>query len=540
MKCSRCGEECKDNQVFCIKCGTLIQVVPDFNLIENELANNIGELMKEDKKNKKEDDMNYLDDEDYTLEKTNSELELVDIGNYDNNMSIDSFDVDSSDFSNDNKVKSKVNLSQKKDVELQKEKKMFKIKVAVFSFVGVIIILIAAILFSQLNKKESAKDSFKEICNKGYDSYVAKEYDKALEEFLSAKNIADNKEEKIKVNKYILSCYEEMENVDAETIDILKQLIELDSKAEYYEKIVKIYEKNDMYTEITNLIDSINDESIKAMLLEYTVSSPKASYESGKYDEAINVKLTSGLKTKIYYTIDGTNPTAETGIEYTAEIKLSANGETIVKAIAVNESGLVSKVSEYKYEIELSIIDGPEVSPSDSKEYSSATDIVVTVPDGMKCYYTYGEKAKVPSKNDTEYTGPVKMMRGKYYFSAILVSADGTESRATQKYYSLNRVYDYDGALSILQGYLVNSMGANKLSDTEFVKGTTTITLGYDSINFVDNTEFWVIKAVESNSDGNVTNTVYYGIDTVSGLTGGKPATLVQDPENADKYIITE
>lgn len=544
MKCSRCGEECKDNQVFCLKCGTLIQVVPDFNLIEAELANNVGELMKEDKKVKdEEEDMTYLDDEHYTtdsLTKTNTDIELVDIMNYDDNMDINSFDVDSSDFSNERKTKQKANISQKKDVELQKEKKMFKIKAVIFSFVGVIVIMIAVILFSQLDKKDNSKDSFKDICNKGYDYYVAKDYEKALDEFLGAKNIADSKEENIKVNKYILSCYEEMENVDAETIDILKQLIELDhSKAEYYEKIVKIYEKNDMNEEITKLIDSIEDDSIKAMLAEYTVSAPKASYEAGKYDEAISIKLTSGVKTKIYYTLDGTDPTVES-TEYTDEIKLSSNGETTVKSIAVNESGLVSKISEYKYEIELSVLDGPEVSPTDNKEYSAPTEITVNVPEGMKCYYTYGESAKVPSTSDKEYTEPVKMKRGKNYFVAILVSEDGVESKPTQKFYSLNRVYDYEGALNVLQGYFVNNGIANKVSDTEFIKGTTTITLSYDSIGFVENAEFWVIKAVETDSSGNIINTIYYGIDTVSGLTDGKPAILVQDPENADKYIITE
>ena len=64
MKCSRCGEECKENQAFCLKCGTPIQVVPDFNLIESELASNVGELMDKDEKYHT-GEMDYLDDEHY-------------------------------------------------------------------------------------------------------------------------------------------------------------------------------------------------------------------------------------------------------------------------------------------------------------------------------------------------------------------------------------------------------------------------------------------------------------------------------------------
>ena len=47
MKCSKCGEECNENQAFCLKCGTPIQIVPDLNIIEEELANNVGELLEE-------------------------------------------------------------------------------------------------------------------------------------------------------------------------------------------------------------------------------------------------------------------------------------------------------------------------------------------------------------------------------------------------------------------------------------------------------------------------------------------------------------
>ena len=46
MKCSKCGEECNENQAFCLKCGTPIQIVPDLNIIEEELANNVGELLE--------------------------------------------------------------------------------------------------------------------------------------------------------------------------------------------------------------------------------------------------------------------------------------------------------------------------------------------------------------------------------------------------------------------------------------------------------------------------------------------------------------
>ena len=52
MKCSRCGEECKVGQTFCLKCGTPIQIEPDINEFESEIADNVGKLLKDDKSDK--------------------------------------------------------------------------------------------------------------------------------------------------------------------------------------------------------------------------------------------------------------------------------------------------------------------------------------------------------------------------------------------------------------------------------------------------------------------------------------------------------
>ena len=48
MKCSKCGEICSEKQAVCMKCGNPIQVIPDLNLIEEELANSVLELMDSD------------------------------------------------------------------------------------------------------------------------------------------------------------------------------------------------------------------------------------------------------------------------------------------------------------------------------------------------------------------------------------------------------------------------------------------------------------------------------------------------------------
>lgn len=588
MKCSRCGEECKDNQAFCLKCGTPIQVVPDFNLIEAELANNVGKLMNEfdenDKKKNRQnnlneyrnstkknvskeygnqeyhkaedkymnrisdvqtrrmnetdssDDMDYLEDDYYvdTMPEHDieAEISLVDIQNLKDKAKVNDYQVDGIDFNQDNNYESDID----EEDENQSEKKAFKVKAIIFGVIATIIILIAILLLSVLNK-DTGESSFTSVYNKGYDYYTAKDYKSALSEFLEAEKIADNKNEKIKVNKSLLATYENVDGTEDERIQVLKKLINLSPKEyEYYEKLVEIYDSKDMSGEISDLIDSIDDVSIKSKLAEYNVEIPKFSEKEGDYDTYISIKISSD-DNKIYYTLDGTEPSVSS-TQYTDEIKLDKAGSITVKAIAVNEKGLVSKVASATYNINPNMVEAPEVTPGGGK-YTENTEITVNVPDGMKCYYTYGEKAVIPTTSDNEYTEPVKMLRGKNIFSAILVSDSGVESEVTQNVYQLelNSAITYDDALIILKNYIENNNIAAKVNDNEFVtKEGLKLVFSYNCIADIENVEYYVIDATEKDSSDKTVKVVYYGVDTVTSTL----VVLEKDTENAGKYKLTE
>ena len=590
MKCSRCGEECKDNQAFCLKCGTPIHVVPDFNLIEAELANNVGELMNEiDEDKKKENkqgdlnryrnstrndktnvygatnqsnnskqyrksindvntrkingsdgfddnDMDYLDD-DYYVDTmpdhdVEAEISLVDIQNLKDTAKLNDYQVDGMDFNQDNNY----GPDDTEEDENQSEKKAFKVKAIIFGVIATIVVVIAILLLSVLNK-DTGKDSFTNVYNTGYDYYTSKDYDNALAKFLEAKKIADNKNEKIKVNKSLLATYENMDGTEDKQVSVLKELIELSPKEyEYYEKLVEIYDAKNMSDEISALIDSIDDVSIKSQLSEYNVATPRFSEKEGDYDTYISIKLISD-DNKIYYTLDGTDPTTSS-TQYTEDINLNKEGKITVKAIAVNEKGLTSKVASATYNIKPNTVDAPVVTP-DGGKYTENTEITITVPEGMKCYYTYGATPTTPTTSDTEYTEPVKMLRGKNIFSAILVSESGVESEVTQNVYQLelNSAITYDDALVILKNYVENNNIAAKVNEEQYVtKEGLNLTFSYNCIADIDNVEYYVINATEKDSSDKTVKVVYYGVDTVTSTL----VVLEKDTENAGKYKLTE
>ena len=574
MKCSRCGEEYSKNQTFCLKCGTPIQDIPDFNIIESELADNVGRLMesvKNESFDTEDDDLDYLDDEYYDnympKHEVEADLELVDLGGFTGNLNTVGFDVDSSDrtreYSDVNPDYLQKNDAQESksnaEKEIQKEKKDFKVKAILFTILAIGVIAGAITLLKVYNHKNSSSNSFVELYNEGYQYYTTKDYDKALNLLLQAKKIASNDKEKIKVNKAILSSYQNIGNHEDDVIEILKELIKLEpSEYENYEQLISIYDSRDMTDEISELIDGISDVTVRSKLLDYSVAAPKFSDESGNYDKYISLKLTTVGSNKIYYTLDGSDPTTQS-ILYTEEINLNISGTITVKAIAVNEKGVASKVAENEYNIKPLVIEGPEVRP-EGGTYTSPTMIEIDIPHGMKCYYTYGPEKEEPKVGENEFKEPIKMLRGKNIFSAIFVSDNGGKSDVTEVVYQLtiNSVFNYDDALNVLKSYLENSgiaerrivqIGGNVeivdgeevivnpedvITEEQFIKieNGNQFVFEYYCVTDIDNDEYYIINVREVNARGSTVDIIHYGVDTVS----GRLETVENDPDNYGKF----
>jgi phi13 family phage major tail protein len=78
-------------------------------------------------------------------------------------------------------------------------------------------------------------------------------------------------------------------------------------------------------------------------------TTPEASLESGTYTavQAAGITLTAGAGETIYYTKNGTTPSATNGTEYTVAIDITAS--CALKAIAVKEGSSNSAIAVYEY-----------------------------------------------------------------------------------------------------------------------------------------------------------------------------------------------
>ncbi len=119
----------------------------------------------------------------------------------------------------------------------------------------------------------------------------------------------------------------------------LSNAIKNKGTVELYAALSKTYVQQDKLLDAVALLDNISDPAMKKELDALRPTAPVTSHEPGFYSQYINVELDSSAGT-LYYSTDGTYPSINSNI-YAEPIALEA-GETIIYAISVADSGLVS------------------------------------------------------------------------------------------------------------------------------------------------------------------------------------------------------
>ena len=135
-----------------------------------------------------------------------------------------------------------------------------------------------------------------------------------------------------------------------------------------------------------------------------TVATPAFSVASGEVDSGTSVTISCATEgAKIYYTTDGSEPTAS-GTEYTAAI--SVTPPMTLKAIAVKDGMNNSSVASVSYTIKETVAI-PAFSAA-SGAVNSGTEVTITcATEGAKIYYTTDETE--PTASSTEYTDAISV-----------------------------------------------------------------------------------------------------------------------------------
>ena len=162
-----------------------------------------------------------------------------------------------------------------------------------------------------------------------------------------------------------------------------------------------------------------------------TVETPEFSVESGAVNGGTEVKITCATEgAKIYYTTDGTEPTASS-TEYTEAISITK--AVTLKAIAVKDGMNDSAVASVSYTIKGTVAT-PAFSLA-SGEVDSGTEVTITCStEGAKIYYT--TDGTEPTASSTEYKAAISVTAA-VTLKAIAVKSGMNDSAVASVSYTI-------------------------------------------------------------------------------------------------------
>lgn len=395
MFCPNCGNEMDDKYIYCSKCGSELQLVPEFELDED--------ILKE-----VEEAANELN-----KEPLNDLFEDVDF------------------FENRKNITRRAEPVQKSVANNNKNKKIDKNKILLAQIAGLSALIIVAVIsvvifFSSQSKKNSDEYQVK----KAQEYLKEKDYKNALEHFKKAYSINSKN---LEVVKGIALCYYETGDKESAILYYLEAAEEDPKDEDVFDTLLSIYVDMENQEGIRELYNLAQTQSIRDKFSIYLTAEPVFSLEEGTYKELTEVSISLAEKGEIYYTLDGTTPTEES-TKYKEPISLK-EGKTVIHAIAVTKSGQVSDEVVKTYEIALETPKAPGITP-DSGRYTEATRVEIAVEEGSKVYYTLDGSA--PTEDSASCKSSFPMPLGNNIISVMYVDKNGKTSEITKKNYNLS------------------------------------------------------------------------------------------------------
>ena len=441
MKCQGCGKEIPEGSLYCEHCGEDIHIVPDF---EPEIELNI--------------------------EQTISEL----VG----------------------ELYEKESAGEKEEPEKKHRKRTLWV---VLSVLGVLVLAVLGIT--------------------AYNSYCYHSLEYQVER--ASRYVVEQDYQKA------IACYNRALELNAGDIDLLFSLAEVyfleNNKTEYekilrdivgrkdvsseqleraYGKIIAIYRAKEDYQTINDLLLDSNNPLIQSAYWNYISKTPEFSIPEGYYTSIQPLKLSASGNGKIYYTMDGTEPTTESS-QYTAPLILE-NGKYTISARFVNENGVFSDVVTKTYHIENDEIYAPELNLYSGDYYYP--DNIIVVGDSDDVYYT--TDGSLPTYSSNLYTGPIPIPLGKsnFKFAKIVDGVTGTVAERTF-YLELQTDVTTSDAVKVVVQYALDSGKIYDLSGF-FDDSGNSYCYEYQYVtNVNDIGHFYIIAEIFRTKDGMLTKT---------------------------------
>ncbi|MBA4698811.1 MAG: chitobiase/beta-hexosaminidase C-terminal domain-containing protein [Ruminococcus sp.] len=465
MRCTHCGAMIPDDMLYCPECEMEVQIVPDYNPLEDVLAREVKGSIEDATRQIRTDDIRRIrrgESQEYSNStRVLSQGEMDEIRTRRNasmrqgqqprrtssgsarqtgrmssgpvrqtgRMSTGSVPQTGrmstgSVRQNTGSVRqNRSEAEEKRRQQIARKKRLAKKRRK-----RALIILLSFVILAGVSGFVLYQNSYEGQMGKGNQALQSGEYTAAENYF---NNAISKNGKKAEAYTGLSKIYIQQDDLDKAEAVFLTAISSQPSNVELYKAAIDFYVDTKQLVKVSELLDDCEDDDVLLGVQSYISKAPEFSLEEGTYSEVQEVSLNSSGQT-VYYTTDGSEPDTSS-TEYTEPILLK-EGETTIKAVSINKKKIPSLTVSKVYTIDIPVADAPAVTPS-TGQYDTATQITINIPEGYKAYYTID--GTNPTDASTLYEGPIDMPPGQTMFSAVLVNKQGKYTQVTKRNYVL-------------------------------------------------------------------------------------------------------
>ena len=372
MICIHCGADIPDGEVVCPRCGTAVQIVPDYNPLEDVLAREVRGSVEGATRQIQTDDIRRYRrgnvSQNVNATRVLSQNEMSRLREERRNAvrrgqgGAPGQSLRRNTGEQERIRRSTGEMRRRQDTEeLRRDRRQKRLEAAKRKRRNLLIALFCILALIVAGIYIAYQNSYTGMVKKGYKALQTRDY-AAAERYFDRAIIKD----KSKSEAYTgyAEIYIDQDDLDGAEQVFLSAIETQPTNVNLYQAAIDFYMDTEQPAKISALLKDCEDSKVLASVSDYISVAPDFTPDEGTYSEVQEITLSSSTKGEIYYTLDGSEPTAETGIKYTEPVLLQTEGQIEMKAIVVNGKGIPSVTASKKYNIEFPIEDAPAVTPS--------------------------------------------------------------------------------------------------------------------------------------------------------------------------------
>lgn len=394
MVCKKCGAKLRKDRIYCDQCGTAVQLVPDYNLLDEDV---LSHILKEES----------AGGEGRPSVKRPRSGQATPSGH-------------------SSKRKSQRGGQERPSGQTHRiHKKWIAAGTALFAAV-----LSVSSYFLYQGIQEKRFNSYDYQYQAAGEHFQNGENNKAISCYARAIEL---KPKDKKARRGLADVYLDRKD-EKNAAAILEEVVALDPDDEAsLRTLIEIYDKKKEYDKILSLREKADSEETKELFADYVVMQPEFDSAPGTYAKPLLLSISVPTGQEAYFTMDGKDPLLH-GELYRSPISLSEEGTTEILAAAKNKKGICSETVSAKYTICFEVPDMPSVTPSGGT-YDAPQMISIRVPLDCVAYYTWD--GTDPTQSSAKYAGPLEMPEGNQVLSVLAVNSAGKKSGV----YRVNYIY---------------------------------------------------------------------------------------------------